>query len=46
MTEHDKRYEGMTKQLNREYMLEWIKLVLVIVLIAASFGFTCWGVEF
>lgn len=38
MTEHDKRWEAMTKQLDREYRLTWIKLVVYILSVVGSIG--------
>ena len=42
MTDHERRWEGMSKQIDREYKLAWVKLVVIIILVAASIGLTRW----
>ena len=41
MTEHDQRWDAMTKQLNREYKIAWVKLVMSILAIGVSIAIGC-----
>ena len=42
-TEHERRWEAMSKQIDKEYNLAWVKLVVYILAVAASIaiGYFC-----
>ena len=42
MTDYEKRWEVISKQIDREYKIAWVKLVIYILIIAALIGLSCW----